>query len=334
MHPERGAAAQHRHRRGGVSARAGADGRRCSREFVQRVRRADRRRLLRHDAGAPRGDRRGRASEARRGAQAAAADAASTVAARQLGDARDHAAPGSAAAARRRARQLAGLAQGEAAAARRRLRGHPRRRARAGGVGRARARRLRRAHRARRRGRADVEGRQAALDERRDAAHDRLDRGDVIEAALEHIPGRAIVNSINMENGRKRIDAVVPLAKKHGAALVALTIDEIGMAKTRERKLEVARKIYDIVVGEYGLRARRPDLRRADVHARDRRRGVDRLGERDDRGHPPDQARAARRLHDPRRLERELRPRARGARACSTRCSCTTACRRGSTRRS
>ena len=78
---------------------------------------------------------------------------------------------------------------------------------------------------------------------------------DVIEAALEHIPGRGIVNSINMENGRKRIEAVVPLVKKHGAAVIALTIDEIGMAKTRERKLEVAKKIYDIVVGEYGLSA-------------------------------------------------------------------------------
>jgi 5-methyltetrahydrofolate--homocysteine methyltransferase len=76
---------------------------------------------------------------------------------------------------------------------------------------------------------------------------------NVIEAALEHIPGRGIVNSINMENGRKRIDSVVPLVKKHGAAVIALTIDEIGMAKTRERKLEVAKKIYDIVVGEYGL---------------------------------------------------------------------------------
>src|SRR5438876_3438410 len=76
---------------------------------------------------------------------------------------------------------------------------------------------------------------------------------NVIEAALEHIPGRGIVNSINMENGRKRIDAVVPLVKKHGAAVIALTIDEIGMAKTRERKLEVAKKIYDIVVGECGL---------------------------------------------------------------------------------
>src|SRR5215468_6329927 len=75
----------------------------------------------------------------------------------------------------------------------------------------------------------------------------------VIERALEAIPGRAIINSINMENGRERIDRVVPLAKKHGAALVALTIDPVGMAKTRERKLEVAKKIYDIVVGEYGL---------------------------------------------------------------------------------
>ena len=75
----------------------------------------------------------------------------------------------------------------------------------------------------------------------------------VIEAALEHVPGRAIINSINMENGRKRIDSVVPLAKLHGAALVALTIDEVGMAKTRDRKLEIARKIHDIVVNEYDL---------------------------------------------------------------------------------
>jgi len=75
----------------------------------------------------------------------------------------------------------------------------------------------------------------------------------VIERALEHIPGRALINSINMGSGRARIDAVVPLAKKHGAVLIALTIDEIGMARTRDRKLDVARKIHDIVVHEYGL---------------------------------------------------------------------------------
>jgi len=75
----------------------------------------------------------------------------------------------------------------------------------------------------------------------------------VIERALEHIPGRAIINSINMEHGRARIDRVVPLAKKHGAVLIALTIDEIGMARTCDRKLEIARRIHDIVVNEYGL---------------------------------------------------------------------------------
>ncbi|MCC6316311.1 MAG: homocysteine S-methyltransferase family protein [Gemmatimonadaceae bacterium] len=75
----------------------------------------------------------------------------------------------------------------------------------------------------------------------------------VIKAALEHVPGRAIINSINMENGRARIDSVVPLAIEHGAALVALTIDPVGMARTRERKLEVARAIHEIVVNEYGM---------------------------------------------------------------------------------
>ena len=75
----------------------------------------------------------------------------------------------------------------------------------------------------------------------------------VIDAALQRVPGRAIVNSINMENGRARIEAVLPLVKKYGAAVVALTIDEIGMAKTRQRKLEVASKIHDIAVNEYGL---------------------------------------------------------------------------------
>ncbi len=77
---------------------------------------------------------------------------------------------------------------------------------------------------------------------------------EAVEAALAAYPGRAIVNSINMENGRVKIDQVVPIVKKHGAAVVALTIDdEIGMAKTGEAKLGVARKIHDIVCGEYGL---------------------------------------------------------------------------------
>lgn len=76
---------------------------------------------------------------------------------------------------------------------------------------------------------------------------------DVIQAALETAPGRCIINSINMENGRKRIESVMPLAIEHGAAVVALTIDEQGMGKTVERKVEIAHKIYDICVNEYEL---------------------------------------------------------------------------------
>ncbi len=76
---------------------------------------------------------------------------------------------------------------------------------------------------------------------------------DVIETALEQIPGRAVVNSINLEAGRDKLDRVVPLAKAHGAALIALTIDETGMAKTAERKLEVARRITQLCCQEHGL---------------------------------------------------------------------------------
>jgi len=75
----------------------------------------------------------------------------------------------------------------------------------------------------------------------------------VIEAALKIYAGRAIVNSVHLENGRTKVDAVLPLVKESGSAVVALTIDESGMAKTAERKLEVAQRIYEIVVGEYGI---------------------------------------------------------------------------------
>jgi 5-methyltetrahydrofolate--homocysteine methyltransferase len=76
---------------------------------------------------------------------------------------------------------------------------------------------------------------------------------NVVQAALETYPGRAVINSINLENGRQRVDAVLPLAREHGAAVVALTIDEEGMAKTAERKLAVAERIHAIATSEYGL---------------------------------------------------------------------------------
>ncbi|MEA2231046.1 MAG: 5-methyltetrahydrofolate--homocysteine methyltransferase, partial [Solirubrobacteraceae bacterium] len=71
--------------------------------------------------------------------------------------------------------------------------------------------------------------------------------------ALEQIPGRAIVNSINLEAGRDKLDRVVPIALAHGACLIALTIDEVGMAKTAQRKLEIARRLKELCCDEHGL---------------------------------------------------------------------------------
>jgi 5-methyltetrahydrofolate--homocysteine methyltransferase len=76
---------------------------------------------------------------------------------------------------------------------------------------------------------------------------------DVIEAALEQIPGRAIVNSVNLEAGRAKLDRVAPMCRAHGAALIALTIDEVGMAKTAQRKLEIAERITQLCCEEHGL---------------------------------------------------------------------------------
>jgi 5-methyltetrahydrofolate--homocysteine methyltransferase len=78
---------------------------------------------------------------------------------------------------------------------------------------------------------------------------------NVVEAALRCYPGRAVINSINLENGRERIDRITPLAVEHGTALIALTIDEEGMAKTAQRKFDIAKRIHAIVTQEYGLEA-------------------------------------------------------------------------------
>src|ERR1700756_4198842 len=76
---------------------------------------------------------------------------------------------------------------------------------------------------------------------------------EVIERALEQIPGRPIVNSVNLEAGRAKLDRVVPTVLAHGAALIALTIDEQGMATTAQRKLEVATRIHELCCDEHGL---------------------------------------------------------------------------------
>lgn len=77
---------------------------------------------------------------------------------------------------------------------------------------------------------------------------------DVVEEALKRIPGKPIINSINLEDGEKRTSIVLPMAKKYGAAVIALTIDEDGMALTSEKKLAIAKRIFDLAVNKYGIR--------------------------------------------------------------------------------
>jgi 5-methyltetrahydrofolate--homocysteine methyltransferase len=75
---------------------------------------------------------------------------------------------------------------------------------------------------------------------------------DVVETALKSYPGRCIVNSVNLEKSGERVRKVLPLCRRYGAAVVAMTIDESGMAQTAERKAEVARRTV-AVAAEHGL---------------------------------------------------------------------------------
>lgn len=75
----------------------------------------------------------------------------------------------------------------------------------------------------------------------------------VLEAGLRLTQGKAVINSINLENGLERFEEVVPLIKKYGAAIVVGVIDEEGMALTKERKLAVAERSYDLLVNKYGV---------------------------------------------------------------------------------
>ena len=76
----------------------------------------------------------------------------------------------------------------------------------------------------------------------------------VIEEALKRIAGKPIINSVNLEDGGQRLRTICALAKKYGAGLVALTIDEKGMAKTREEKISIAKRIHAIATQEFGIR--------------------------------------------------------------------------------
>jgi 5-methyltetrahydrofolate--homocysteine methyltransferase len=78
---------------------------------------------------------------------------------------------------------------------------------------------------------------------------------EVIEDALRRYPGRAMINSINLEDGGENLHRICRLAKTYGAAVIALTIDEDGMCMTAEKKVACAKKIHQFAVEQHGLRS-------------------------------------------------------------------------------
>lgn len=76
----------------------------------------------------------------------------------------------------------------------------------------------------------------------------------VIDLALQYCQGKAIINSINLEDGEEKFELITPLLHKYGGAVVVGTIDERGQAISREDKLDVAKRSYDLLVNKYGLK--------------------------------------------------------------------------------
>lgn len=75
----------------------------------------------------------------------------------------------------------------------------------------------------------------------------------VIEKALTYSQGKAIINSINLEDGEERFEKAAQIIHRYGAAIVVGTIDEKGMGVTVERKLEIAKRSYDLLVNKFGI---------------------------------------------------------------------------------
>ena len=78
-------------------------------------------------------------------------------------------------------------------------------------------------------------------------------RVNTMEEGLKCIGGKPIINSVNLEDGEEKFHAICKLAKKYGTALVCLTIDEIGMAKTKDDKVAQAERMYDMAVNIHGI---------------------------------------------------------------------------------
>ena len=133
----------------------------------------------------------------------------------------------------------------------------------------------------------------------------------VIEAGLQRIAGKPILNSVNLEDGDApgtRLDRFLTLAREYGAAVVCTCIDTTGQARTVEHKVAAARAIHDLAVNRYGLAPEDLIFDPLALHARHRHGGEPRRRHGHHRGDPPHQGRAARGPHHPRAVQCLVRP--------------------------
>ena len=142
-------------------------------------------------------------------------------------------------------------------------------------------------------------------------------RWSVIEAGLQQLQGKGVVNSISLKEGEAEFLRQARLCRRYGAAVVVMAFDEQGQGDTVERRVAILRRAYTLLTEEVGLRARGHHPRREHLRHRDRHRGARQLRGRVHRGGAPDQGGAAGRAHLRRRVERVVRlprqrPRPRG----------------------
>ena len=131
------------------------------------------------------------------------------------------------------------------------------------------------------------------------------------EAGLECLGGRAVINSVNYEDGDgpdSRFAQIMPLVREHGAAVIALTIDEEGQARTAEWKVRVADRLISDLTGNWGMRVQRHPRRLPDLPDRHRAGGDPPRRHRDDRGDPRGQAPVPRGADHARPVEHLVRP--------------------------
>jgi 5-methyltetrahydrofolate--homocysteine methyltransferase len=76
---------------------------------------------------------------------------------------------------------------------------------------------------------------------------------EVVEAGLVRLGGRAVINSVNLEDGRVKADRLLPLARRYGAAVIVLAIDEEGQARTADWKVDVCKRVAELACDEHGL---------------------------------------------------------------------------------